>query len=229
VTTKPYCQFCISAKKLSGSLTVIVTSLLTIHTLLQIWHYEWQELPWLLLQFFDVDNEDSLPTWYSASALLLVSALLHCIAQRKRTDGDRWTRYWYGLALAFVALSVDEVAGLHETINTVIDVSWVVPVGIGVALSFIAYIRFLLHLPTRTSVLFVISGCVFIAGAVGVERATDWYAEMDLMDTLAYNLWTVVEEGLEMGGIVLFIYALLEYMRPGESVHIDVNVDHKIR
>jgi hypothetical protein len=57
-----------------------------------------------------------------------------------------------------------------------------------------------------------------------VERWTDWFAEEDLRDTLAYNLWNAVEEGGEMGGVVLFIYALVGYMGRGEDVHVDVTV-----
>ena len=33
------------------------------------------------------------------------------------------------------------------------------------------------------------------------------------MNTLAYNLWTAVEEGMEMGSVVLFIHVLLAIVR----------------
>ncbi len=133
-----------------GWLTAIVVGLLAVHIVLQVWHYQWDELPWLLRQFFDVDEEDSLPTWYSATALLLASFLLLLISRRKRIDRDPWVRYWYGLTLAFAALSMDEVAGLHETLNSLIDFSWAIPGGIFAALFGLAYLRFLFHLPSRT-------------------------------------------------------------------------------
>jgi len=107
---------------------------------------------------------------------------------------------------------MDEVAGFHETLNAMLDFSWAIPGGIVAACFGVAYLRFLGHLPARTQWLFVAAGCVFVAGAVGVEMATDWYDERDLLDTLAYNLWDAVEEGLEMGGVVLFTHALLGYM-----------------
>lgn len=34
-----------------------------------------------------------------------------------------------------------------------------------------------------------------------------------LKDTLQYSMQALAEEGLEMGGILLFLYALLDYMR----------------
>jgi hypothetical protein len=74
-----------------------------------------------------VDEEDSLPTWYAASALLLTSSLLWLISRRKQTDRDSWVLHWYGLSLAFAALSMDEVAGVHETFNSLVDYSWPIP------------------------------------------------------------------------------------------------------
>ena len=212
IKTEPYYQLDLSTGNLVRYLTLIVVGLLAVHSVLQLIHYQWQEVPWPVRQLFDVDEEDAIPTWYSTSALLLASGLLFLISQRKRADRDAWVRSWYGLALTFAALSLDEVAGFHETLNSMVDYSWAIPGGIAAALFGLVYLRFLWHLPTRTRWLFVVSGCVFLGGAVGVEMSTDWYDDQDLLDTLAYNLWNTVEEGMEMGGIVLFIHALLEYM-----------------
>ena len=211
--------------KLVGLLLAIVATLLLIHIILQVWHYQWQELPWLLREFFDVDEEDSLPTWYSSSALLLAAVLLFLIAQQKRQESDRWTKHWYGLSLTFLVLSMDEIAGVHEAINAVTDFSWVIPVGAAAALLGLAFVRFVLHLPVATRNLVVISGVVFLSGAVGVEWATDWYKDADRLSTLAYNFWTAAEEGLEMVGVVLFIHALLGYMAEGRDIPVDVTVD----
>ena len=35
------------------------------------------------------------------------------------------------------------------------------------------------------------------------------------VNSLHYNMWTTLEEGMEMAGVIVFIYALLDYM-PGE-------------
>jgi hypothetical protein len=195
IKREPYCQLDLSNGNLVRCQTITVAALLAIHCLLQVWHYQWHELPWSLRQIFDVDEEDTIPTWYSASALLLTSVLLFLISQRKRTDQDPWFRYWYGLTLGFAFLSMDEIAGFHETLNSVIDFSWAIPGGIVAAIVGLLYLRFLWHLPARTRWLFVISGCVFVGGAVGVEMSTDWYEDEGLLNTLAYNIWTAVEEG----------------------------------
>ncbi|MFP8877143.1 MAG: hypothetical protein VCB99_09590 [Myxococcota bacterium] len=64
-------------------------------------------------------------------------------------------------------------------------------------------------LPSKIRFLFILAALIYVGGAVGVERATDWYDVHDLLDTLAYNLWTAVEETMEMAGVIVFIYALL--------------------
>ena len=124
IKTEPYYQLDLSTGNLVRYLSFIVIGLLAVHSLLQVWHYQWQEVPWPLRQLFDVDEEDSVPTWYSASALLLASVLLFLMSQRKRADRDPWVRYWYGLSLAFAALSLDEIAGFHETLNDMVNYSW---------------------------------------------------------------------------------------------------------
>ena len=225
IKTTPYYQLDLSTGCLVRYLTILVIGLLTVHSSLQIWHYEWHEVPWPLRQLFDVDEEDSIPTWYSASALLLASVLLFLISQRKRADRDPWVRYWYGLSLAFAALSLDEIAGFHETLNDMVDYSWAIPGGIVAIIFGLMYLRFLWHLPAQTRWLFAVSGCVFLGGAVGVEMSTDWYDDQGLLNTLAYNLWTAVEEGMEMGSIVLFIHALLSYMGREQGARVDLIVE----
>jgi hypothetical protein len=224
MNTEPYCELYISRTKLTRCLIAAVAALLVAHVTLQVWHYRWHEMPRLLLWFFDVDKEDSLPTWYSTITLMLASILLLLVARRKQAGRDPWFRYWYGLSLTFAALSMDEAAGVHETLNTALDITWEIVGGIVAAWFGLAYLGFLRHLPARTGWLFVASGCVFVGGAVGVEWSTDWYEERELLDTLAYNLWNAVEEGLEMAGVVLFIYALLGYMGQGQRTRVDVVV-----
>ena len=67
----------------------------------------------------------------------------------------------------------------------------------------------------------------YVGAAVGIENATDWYDDSDLLNTLEYNLTTVVEEALEMTGVILFIHAILAHMAGDrdkdvtEQVHIE--------
>jgi hypothetical protein len=52
---------------------MLCASLITVHVVLTVIHYEISELPWLVRELFDVDEEESIPTWFSSAILLLAS------------------------------------------------------------------------------------------------------------------------------------------------------------
>ncbi len=176
------------------------------------------------VSMLDLDKEEGFGTWFSAAILLFTGQLLllHAAAVRKSTD--RWFPWWLVLGLGFVFLSVDEVAGMHEYLNTFLDETsdisgWTdVALG-GMALVGLAFLPFLWALRRRTAVLFVIAGCIYLGGAVGVER---WTGED--VDSLGYNMWTTLEEGMEMGGVIAMIYAVLDHMRAiaGGDLRLDL-------
>ncbi len=203
----------ISIGRLMRGLWIIVGALIGIHVGLSFIHYQLHELPWHLRQIFDVDEEDSFPTWYSAMALFLTSGVLWVNAriQRQAQSPLRW--HWSGLALGFLFLSIDEIAGMHETLNSVIEISWAIPGAVVAAMIGGAYLTFLAQIPRRTAVQFIIGGAIFVGGAVGVELFTEPYLDNDELDTLAYYLWTAVEEAMEMGGVLIFLSALLKSMK----------------
>ena len=199
-------------------------ALLTIHIILQGTHYLWHPLPWLLTRLFDVDAEDSIPTWFSAAILLLASLLLLVLGSQRRREKDRRALHWLGLGWGFMLLSLDEIAGIHESINTVISCSWAIPgllaaLGVGVI-----FIPFLVQLPRRSAMLMITAAFLFLAGAVGVELATDSFYEVCGPNNLSYGLYNAAEEGLEMFGVILFIYALLDYMAGPAGGTVDVTV-----
>ena len=87
--------------------------------------------------------------------------------------------------------SVDEIAGFHETLNSLIEMSWAVPgLVVAVVLGLLS-LKFLSSLPAATAVYF---------RAIGGKLATEPFLYNDELDTLTYNLWAPVEEGMEMGG-----------------------------
>jgi len=217
----------IDRARFSALLVLVVLVLLANHVILQVLHYQWHLGHWVLRDLFDVDEEENFPTWFSAAVLLLCASLLYAIAAKKTRELDRFSRHWLFLSMAFVVMSVDEVAGIHEALNTVTDAPWTIPGAMIVTLAALFYVRFLTHLPVRTRVAFVLAGAMFVGGAVGVEHATDWYLESHDFDSLGYNLLTAVEEGMEMFGIALFIDALLGYMEAGKAAQVELVVEQE--
>ncbi len=203
----------IRIQKVMKVLWATVGVLIGTHVLLTLIHFQLHEVPWYVRQIFDVDEEDSFPTWYSATALFITSAVLWINAHGHRVVASSLRWHWYGLAIGFLLLSIDEIAGVHETLNSITEVSWALPGAVIAALVGLFYLKFLVNIDRGTAIQFAIGGVIFIGGAIGVEWFTEPYLADDELNTLAYNLWTAVEEGMEMAGVLIFLRALLNSMK----------------
>ena len=173
-------------------------------------------------EFFDLDAEANLPTFYEALAMLLAAAILLSIARLEQADPGSY-RYWSGLAIVFVALAIDEAAAVHEIVSNVWDMffvtsgffyySWVIPYAAALIVLFLLYARFLFRLPARVRALILAAGAIFALGALGLEAVSARHDQLSGGDyDLTATILAIAEEALEMTGIALFIYALLAYV-----------------
>ena len=169
-----------------------------------------------------VDGEGNIPSWFSACLFLLGSFLLATIASAQRQHRDHHVGRWWVLSLIFIYLSLDETAQLHElSIPPLRDAfhatgflyyAWIIPAAICVVLFILGYLSFLAKLPARTRGLFLLAGALFVGGALGVEAVSGKHAYLHGEQNLTYHLIVTVEELLEMAGLVVFTYALLDYI-----------------
>ncbi len=232
VPMQPLTAYSLRAERVAFTLGAILAVLIVVHVLAMQanfnpalglkerfgFHY-WQ------LALFDLDEEESFGTWFNSGILLIAAALLVNQARVVRAQGSAWRRSWLVLGIGFLAMSVDEIAGMHEWVNTMMeDTSWTVigfPILVLVAL---AYLPFLWYHRWRTGLLFLLAGAIYGGGAVGVEHFTD-----SEVNSLHYNMWTALEEGMEMMGVIVFIYALLAHMRgtPDRAVRVEVGLEDK--
>ena len=189
--------------------------LLSLHLGLYWYNYQVEELEWLLLQLFDMDEENNLPTWFSSFLLLNNAFLLYLVAKSELVQ-DRL--HWGLMSAGFLLLAIDEVAGLHETLNSSIEMNWAMAGAILVTVVGAAFIPFLLRLPRRLAGMFILSGAVFISCAIIIELLSE---DMD-SDSWAYMLAVALEEGLEMLGAWLLLVTLLKQM--ANSSKLDVAV-----
>ena len=201
----------VNQKKLVMGLSFVATFLLCAHGLAVCYNYLVEETPWYLLQMFDVNEEHNLPTWFSGFNLLIATTFLWIASREKRIGNDSMAGRWTVLFAIFCFLSIDEIAGIHESINSVVEPTWAYGGAVIAAVLGIYFIPFLKSLPRPTLIKFVIAGAIFVGGAVGMEIVGE---PMD-GDSLIYNLTTMVEEGMEIFGIILFTKALLEYLSLG--------------
>jgi hypothetical protein len=195
---------------------------------------------------FDVGLDANVPTWWSSLALTLCTLLLVVIGAEHRRRGNHSSRPWWFLAMIVCFVSIDETALIHERVgNTISEMlqelatgssSWggarwifayIIP-GIILAL---AYLPFYLRLPSRTRWLFAMGGGALVAGGVVCETLAHHVLRPTLGE-VAYQLMTLLEEFLEMIGVAIVAYALLDYIRlafGGLTLTIGINPPHEQR
>jgi len=174
-----------------------------------------------LVRYFDFNTEKNIPTFYSAIALLISGFLLFFIALTPRKSNTSY-RPWFWLAAIFVFLSLDEMVSIHEhliepvraTFKTsgLLFYAWVIPYGIALVIFIMAYAKFLLELPKSIMILFLISGSIFVSGAIGFELLGGNQKYLFGNNSVLYCVFYTCEEFLEMLGIAIFIYTLLTYI-----------------
>lgn len=177
---------------------------------------------WFITRLLDLDGEGNLPTWYSSSQLLLLGVLLGAFVM----VGTDWraTRAWELMALPLlcVALSIDEVAQVHEWLGDKSDMlfatgnraeSWLPRTGLWfliLGLPFVLLVARLWHgfmpsLRERPRVVRrLLAGFVIYTGsAVGLEALSNLVTSGSALSTIQI----AAEEVGEMLGVTLLVWA----------------------
>jgi len=218
-------QFRITPRRVFVTGTAISVVLLVLHTVTKILRYQTGTFG---IRWLSLGQEQAIGTWV-ASVLLALSAVVFLAIAVQTKPGDRQNQWhWFGLALIFVGLSVDEVAEFHEWLgeqeflgNTsgILAYQWVVFGALAVLIAGIVYLPFVLSLDRRSQTLFVAAAIFFVGGAVVIEafngRLQDAAeirngGEPNQADELRYDLQTGVEEFCEFLGATLFLTAAVE-------------------
>lgn len=171
---------------------------------------------------FFMYSEQNIPTWFSSIILLLCSGLLYVIAIAKKNRLDSTYRYWLFLCFAFLLLSADETAMIHEKIGQLtnrllphaLPSAWAIPYTIVVGVLGVTFARFLLSIPQKYRILFSISGALYVGGALGIE----FFEIMHILGggeggDLLFVILVTIEETMEISSSILFLYSLLMYLR----------------
>lgn len=174
--------------------------------------------------FFRLGVESNLPSWYSASQLLLVAGLFSLIAWRDA----RWAspRTWLAAApaLFFLLLSLDEGGMVHERIGWWVEAQsglgenlvtgpWlfvIVPLYAVLAVAvFRAAVPYLRGRPLVVG-LGLAGGVLFVLAAAGFEGLGNLTAADDVF---ARQVLGVFEEVGEMIAVTVFVWCALELVR----------------
>ncbi len=181
----------------------------------------------LYVNQFVMNTEMNIPTYFATLQLLLASVLLFIIAAWKKLQGDRFHLHWKGLAFLLLLFSIDEFTAMHETLSKLLKelpdfyglfaFKWVIA-GIGFVLVFGAlYFVFFLHLENKYKILFLSAAMLFFGGAIGFEVIGGRFANYNDTRNFIFHAITTIEEMLELVGISLLVYALLDYIKASFS------------
>lgn len=177
-----------------------------------------------LVNLTSVDEEHSIPTTFSVLLLALTTLLLSLIATLKKRQRHTDAFKWRVLCCLFAWLTLDEGAGIHELLTRPVQESltalprgvfvfaWIIPATVAVAVVSTYFGQFVWRLPKTTRRQFIIAAMAYVGGAVGIEYIGGFHAEVYGIENLRYALLATVEESLEIGAVVVFIHALLQYL-----------------
>jgi hypothetical protein len=167
---------------------------------------------------FSLSYEQNVPTWYSSALLFACSLLLAVIARGTQRAKAHDVGRWGLLAAAFLYISIDETASIHEGASRFFDFDgvlyfgWVIPAGAVVLALGLAYVKFLLRLPKRTRNQFIVAGAIYVTGALLFELPLGYWTDRHGSDNVGYAAIDWVEESLELLGVNLFLLSLLDYL-----------------
>ncbi len=176
---------------------------------------------WGLTRLFDLNSEGNIPSWFSSMSLLILAMLLWDIGSRSPEAGPLRTSRWRILSAVFVFFSIDESAQVHELCSRVLRgllhtdgvlyYVWVLPAFIGVLALGVWYLPFWIALPARTRARVACAVVVYVGGALGIELIGGIYATGGMRNSSVYAAWTIVEETLELTGMLLLLRALADH------------------
>ncbi|RAP28715.1 hypothetical protein DID76_04475 [Candidatus Marinamargulisbacteria bacterium SCGC AG-414-C22] len=177
----------------------------------------------LVIHLFNTVTEKNIPTLFSTLQLIFSGILLWSIFKLKSIQESTLKTYWKALAIIFYFLAFDEWFTVHDSIgkpfatffgNTGNLFGWTLLYIIIMTIFFIWSIKFLLKLPKKTALLFILSGGLFLTGAIGFEILAKEAVQSALhlqLTPLQINMIGLIEESLEMLSIFLFNVTLFNY------------------
>jgi len=173
-----------------------------------------------IFYLFNFNGESNIPTYYSGITLFFSSLLLFVIAINYKNTNQFY--YWLGLSMIFVLISFDELSQIHERISYILQhqlntsgilfFAWIIPYGISILIIGVFYIKFLFGLPRETKRLFILSAIIFIGPVLLLEMIEGYFVDIYGYETILHYSATTLEELLEMIGVAVLIYALLDYI-----------------
>lgn len=177
------------------------------------------------VRLFDLAAEANLPSFFSSAQIVVCAVLAAVIGAARRGVKDPYAPHWLFLAVILLAMGVDEAAEIHElTIRPMRELfpsattgllfwGWVMPAGALVVIVGVSYLRFVFsYLPAPMRNACLIGAALFVGGAIGVEMPEARHFQQHGDHNLSYAMFVLVEESMEMFGMLVFMRGLLHHL-----------------
>ncbi|HEX5172396.1 MAG TPA: hypothetical protein VFW11_24640 [Cyclobacteriaceae bacterium] len=177
-----------------------------------------------IFSLLTVDFQSSLPTLFNTILVVIAFIVLAMISLHIRKMKSDEVYNWLLLTAAFLLLSLDENPSVHNIFVTVfnkygvvgqrlvMNYAWGMPYGALVVIFVFFLIRFVNALPRDIAIGFVVSGFIYVFGAIVIGLYGANLLHIHDRYSIRYVLLASYEESLEMIGLTLFIYYLMRFI-----------------
>lgn len=176
-----------------------------------------------MVEIFVLGNEQSFGTWF-AVVLLAFGGLLAGTTGRQMASRNRTLAIgWAMLGLVMLAMSAEELLGLHETsvgplrkrfdASGFLTFTWVI---LGIPITVLVFAGgwpMLRRLPRPIRNQMIAAAAIFVFGSIGMELIGGKLFSLGMGNTTAYAFSTGIEEGLELLGVLIGLDAILRFRR----------------
>ena len=175
-----------------------------------------------IYRFFDFDSEQSIPTLFSVIILFISAILFYLIYKFQRIGSSK--KYWLLLTYIFFFFAIDEAVSIHEGIGNKlmgkIELGGIFcfadySIWVRIVTFCIILLKFVLTLPKKISFWLLLSGFIYVSGAIGMEMIGGYIAEkfpLNFEKNYFFRITYTIEESLEILGIICLIYTQLIYI-----------------
>jgi hypothetical protein len=183
-------------------------------------------------RFVGVDNlytvfglwaETSFANWFSSTLLFLCALVLAVVTLAVKATDGRYVKHWAGLALLFLILAIDEGADAHGQMSHTLYAYfrptgyllyiWIIPAAVLLLVFALLYLRFVIQLPSSLRWRMVLAGAIYVVAALVLEAFQGRHDSLYGTETMTYKALVTLEESLEMGALIFFIFTLLTFLR----------------
>lgn len=240
----------------------LLAILLVFHVGVHIAHLGFGKPIYAITQLFDMDNEGNIPAFFN-SMLFVAGAFLFYLIWL--TQPKPRAKQWMIMALIFLFLAVDETSSIHEKLMIPmlrlmnggemaelgemgwLFYAWIIPYGVAAIFLGATLLPWLLKLDRKVSLGLILSGVVYLAGAIFMESWSGKIADglqataasdsdlpwlpcevyvtggCYLYNDIRYIALYTIEEVLEMTGLILCIGVLFKVLK-ARKIQVEVDV-----